>query len=61
MAMGGVASGMVSEFYNGTQWPMIIVMVMCTVMGLAVILIGRSIKKYRALKHGISDPEPVAL
>ncbi len=61
MAMGGLSSALVSVLYNGSEWPMIAVMVACSVTGLAVILTGRMIQKYRALKHGISDPEPIAL
>jgi len=61
MAMGGLSSALVSVFYNGSVWPMIVVMVLCPVAGIAVILIGRITQKYRAVKHGISDPEPVAL
>ena len=61
MAMGGLSSALVSVFYNGTQWPMIVVMVMCVVFGFAFIAIGREVVKYRAEKHGITDQETVIL
>jgi DHA1 family bicyclomycin/chloramphenicol resistance-like MFS transporter len=61
MAMGGLSSALVSVFYNGSEWPMIAVMVACSVTGLAVIVTGRMIQKYRAVKHGISEPEAIAL
>jgi DHA1 family bicyclomycin/chloramphenicol resistance-like MFS transporter len=61
MAMGGLSSALVSVFYNGSVWPMIAVMVLCPLAGMTVIFVGRMTQKYRAIKHGISDPEPVAL
>jgi MFS transporter, DHA1 family, multidrug resistance protein len=61
MAMGGVSSALVSLFYNGSEWPMIIVMVMCVLSGFIIIVAGSRTKKYRAVKHGISDNEPVIL
>jgi MFS transporter, DHA1 family, multidrug resistance protein len=57
MAMGGLSSGLVSFFYNRSEWPMITVMVMCILSGLIIIVAGNHTKKYRAVEHGISEKE----
>lgn len=41
MAIGGIVTGLVSLFHNGTAMPMIGVMVLCAVAGLLILLIGR--------------------
>ena len=42
MGMGGVASGLVSFFHNGTAMPMVGVMVGCTMLGFAILLVVKT-------------------
>ena len=42
MGMGGVASGLVSFFHNGTAIPMVGVMVGCTMLGFAILLVVKT-------------------
>lgn len=56
MAMGGLASALVSVFHNGTAMPMIGVMFFCIVGGLMMLLIGRPrIKSPEAIPDGEDD------
>jgi MFS transporter, DHA1 family, multidrug resistance protein len=48
MAMGAIVSGLVSAFHNGTEMPMVGMMVCCVIAGLAVLLAARSVVKYQA-------------
>jgi DHA1 family bicyclomycin/chloramphenicol resistance-like MFS transporter len=50
MAMGGVASALVSALHNNTALPMIGVMVGCILVGLLLLLIGTASVNYRARK-----------
>jgi DHA1 family bicyclomycin/chloramphenicol resistance-like MFS transporter len=43
MAMGGLASALVSFFHNGTSMPMVTVMVSCIIGGLVILIIGRAV------------------
>lgn len=52
MAMGGLASALVSVFHNGTSMPMVGVMVCCIFCGLVVLLIGGS-----AVKHTTEETD----
>ncbi len=60
MAMGGVASALVSAFYNGTAMPMIAVMTGCVMIGAVLLLIGKITVKYRARMSDIED-EPASV
>jgi DHA1 family bicyclomycin/chloramphenicol resistance-like MFS transporter len=50
MAMGGVASALVSALHNNTALPMISVMVGCVIVGLLVLIGGKTTVHYRARK-----------
>ena len=53
MAMGGIASALVSFFHNGTAIPMVGVMVGCIVSGLVLLVTGKTTVKYRARKKDV--------
>jgi DHA1 family bicyclomycin/chloramphenicol resistance-like MFS transporter len=59
MAMGGLASAMVSWFHNNTPMPMIGVMVLCAVVGLIILIIGRNSVRYK--EQGIDKKPSVIL
>jgi DHA1 family bicyclomycin/chloramphenicol resistance-like MFS transporter len=42
MAMGGFVSALVSIFHNGTAMPMVVIMVSCILLGLIILLAGKS-------------------
>ena len=57
MAMGGLASALVSVFHNGTAMPMIGVMVVCILGALVVLLAGRSQMKSTESEPGFEDED----
>jgi MFS transporter, DHA1 family, multidrug resistance protein len=57
MAMGGLASALVSIFHNGTAIPMIVVMVACCASGFVILAGGKSVVKYRVQKQN-AEQEP---
>jgi DHA1 family bicyclomycin/chloramphenicol resistance-like MFS transporter len=59
MAMGGLASAMVSWFHNNTPMPMVGVMVLCAVVGLIILIIGRNSVRYK--EQGIDKKPSVIL
>lgn len=60
MAMGGLATVLVSAFHNNTAIPMVGVMVGCSIGGLIVLTAGKTTIRYRARK-GKTDEEPSVL
>jgi DHA1 family bicyclomycin/chloramphenicol resistance-like MFS transporter len=61
MAMGGLASALVSIFHNGTAMPMIGVMVFCILGGLVILLVGRSIMKFPAGEPEMEEDTSVVM
>ncbi len=61
MTMGGLVSGLVSLFHNGTAIPMVIVMVGCTALGGLLLLTGKSAVKYRARKRDVEEKPDILL
>jgi DHA1 family bicyclomycin/chloramphenicol resistance-like MFS transporter len=55
MAMGGVASGLVSAFHNHTAIPMIAVMTGCIFCGLILLAAGKTTVRYRARKKDLEE------
>lgn len=55
MAMGGLASALVSVFHNGTSMPMVGVMVCCIFCGLVILLIGGSAIKHTTGETGMEE------
>jgi len=51
MAMGAIVSALVSFFHNGTEMPMVGMMVFCVLAGLAVLLTAKTVIKYQARKN----------
>jgi DHA1 family bicyclomycin/chloramphenicol resistance-like MFS transporter len=51
MAMGGVATALVSALHNSTALPMVAVMVGCVFMGLLLLISGKATVNYRARKN----------
>lgn len=59
MAMGGIASALVSALYNGTEIPMVAVMVGCVLCGFVLLVTGKLTVRYRARKRDIeNEPSP---
>jgi DHA1 family bicyclomycin/chloramphenicol resistance-like MFS transporter len=58
MAMGGVASALVSAFHNGTAIPMVAVMVGCSACGFLCLGVGKSTVRYAARKSKDEAEEP---
>jgi DHA1 family bicyclomycin/chloramphenicol resistance-like MFS transporter len=59
MAMGGVASALVSALYDGSEIPMVAVMVGCVLCGLIILVTGKITVRYRARKRDIeNEPSP---
>lgn len=59
MAMGGVASAMVSVFYTGTALPMVIMMAACAFVGALILNLAR-FYPYLSSKHTQKNPAEVA-
>jgi MFS transporter, DHA1 family, multidrug resistance protein len=55
MALGGVASAIVSALHNGTAIPMISVMVGCVLIAAILLLIGRLMLRSQTKKQGIDE------
>jgi DHA1 family bicyclomycin/chloramphenicol resistance-like MFS transporter len=55
MAMGGVASALVSAFHNQTAIPMIAVMTGCIFCGLVLLAAGKTTIRYRARKKDLEE------
>ena len=61
MAMGGIASGLVSAFHNGTSMPMIAIMVLCIIGGLTILVVGDSASKMNERRSVIEEDNPGVL
>ncbi|MEO5599661.1 MAG: multidrug effflux MFS transporter [Cyclobacteriaceae bacterium] len=61
MAMGGIASGLVSAFHNGTSMPMIAIMVLCIIGGLTILIVGGSAFKMNERRSVIEEDDPGVL
>jgi DHA1 family bicyclomycin/chloramphenicol resistance-like MFS transporter len=55
MAMGGIASGLVSVFHNHTAVPMIAVMTGCIFCGILLLGAGKTTVRYRARKKDLEE------
>jgi DHA1 family bicyclomycin/chloramphenicol resistance-like MFS transporter len=55
MAMGGVVSALVSVFHNGTELPMVVMMVLCVLSGFIVLMMGKTAIRYRADQKEIEN------
>jgi DHA1 family bicyclomycin/chloramphenicol resistance-like MFS transporter len=55
MAIGGIASALVSVFHNHTAIPMIAVMVGCIFSGLILLATGKVTVRYRARKKDLEE------
>jgi DHA1 family bicyclomycin/chloramphenicol resistance-like MFS transporter len=53
MAMGGIVSALVSFFHNGTQMPMILMMVLCAASGYVALLLGKGVVRYKANREDV--------
>jgi len=51
MAFGGLASALVSVAHNGTTFPMVVVMFLCSAIALFILLLKKITKLYRARKN----------
>ena len=60
MAVGGVASALVSAFHNHTAIPMVSIMVGCSVTGLFFLAAGKTTVRYKARKKDVEE-EPSVL
>jgi MFS transporter, DHA1 family, multidrug resistance protein len=61
MAMGGIASALVSAFHNDTAIPMIGVMVGCVLVGFVILFTGKITVKYRARARDLEKEQSVFL
>lgn len=61
MAMGGVVSGAVSFFHNGTALPMVGVMMLCAVAGLFALTIGKVKVRHKARKRSVEEETSVIM
>ncbi|PRY05691.1 DHA1 family bicyclomycin/chloramphenicol resistance-like MFS transporter [Pontibacter ummariensis] len=61
MAMGGLASAVVSILHSGTALPMVSVMSLCTLTGLFILVVGKSTVRYRANKREVEEDTSVLL
>ncbi|GGF27388.1 Bcr/CflA family multidrug efflux MFS transporter [Echinicola rosea] len=55
MAMGGLVSGAVSIFHNGTASPMVIMMTFCAVGGLLTLVIDTNLKRVEKKRKAMED------
>ena len=55
MGMGGLTSAAVSLLHNGTALPMVGVMTLCALGGLALLLIGRHRTRYRVREEDLEE------
>ena len=53
MTVGGAVSAIVSVLHNNTEMPMIIMMVLCSMSGFTVLLLGRTVIHYRAKQRDV--------
>ncbi|GAB3335333.1 multidrug effflux MFS transporter [Larkinella ripae] len=56
MGFGGLVSASVSVFHNHTAIPMVGMMGLCVLSGLAVLLLGQRAILYRSKKTGVTEP-----
>jgi DHA1 family bicyclomycin/chloramphenicol resistance-like MFS transporter len=61
MAVGGLATALVSWFHNGTAVPMTTVMIGCPTAGLIILAIGKSAVRYHARRKQVEDEPSVLL
>ncbi len=61
MAMGGIASAVVSVLHNGTTIPMVTIMTMCALSGLIILLVGKMAIQYRASRQEVEEDTSVIL
>lgn len=61
MAMGGVVSGAVSFFHNGTSLPMVGTMTFCAVAGLSALTIGKVKVRHKARKKAVEEETSVLM
>ena len=59
MAMGGIVSAAVSIFHTNSAFPMVAVMVICPVIGLGILGIGKKAVRYRANKRQVEEDSSV--
>ncbi|MGA0558330.1 multidrug effflux MFS transporter [Larkinella sp. VNQ87] len=56
MGFGALVSASVSVFHNRTAIPMVGMMTLCVISGLAVFLLGQRVIQYRSKKAGVEEP-----
>ncbi len=61
MAIGGLMTGLVSALHNNTALPMVGVMVLCAVVGLAILLVGKRTLRYQASEQVGDEEESVLI
>ncbi|TXK48061.1 multidrug effflux MFS transporter [Pontibacter qinzhouensis] len=61
MAMGGLASAIVSFLHNGTTIPMVSIMLGCALVGLIILLASTRIVRYRASRRMVEEDSSVLL
>jgi DHA1 family bicyclomycin/chloramphenicol resistance-like MFS transporter len=61
MTMGGLVSGVVSVLHNDTALPMVTGMVLCVMIGLAILAIGKGTVRFRARKHAVKEEASVLI
>jgi MFS transporter, DHA1 family, multidrug resistance protein len=59
MAVGGAVSAIVSVLHNNTEMPMVIMMVLCSMSGFIVLLLGRTVIHYRAKQRDVESNRSV--
>lgn len=61
MAMGGVASALVSAFHDGTALPMTIGIVACPVIGISILTLGKGVVRYRAYRKRMEEDSSILM
>lgn len=61
MAMGGLASALVSVFHNGTALPMVSLMAACAIAGLIILKAGQMVLRYQQENHALDHKKSVLL
>ena len=61
MAMGGLATALVSFLHNGSTLPMISIMMSCAVAGLLILVASNRIIQYRASRRTVEEDTSVLL
>ncbi|MBF9252728.1 Bcr/CflA family multidrug efflux MFS transporter [Pontibacter sp. 172403-2] len=61
MAIGGLVSAAVSVLHNNTILPMVGVMALCAITGLAILYIGNTTIRYKADKQAVEDDTSVLI